>query len=129
MNSTRRLGGAKSLFFGPLETATSLPLSGRAPHPRVRFAFPPFPARMERYLFAFTWKTLPDPAKAPAERAQAQHLLAGPHLEQVLLATDRSRGWLVVRAPTEQAAAAVLATLPFFPHMQLAVKPLEIHYP
>lgn len=84
---------------------------------------------MNRYVFAFTWNRPPDPSVAPAEREQVLRLMAEGSLEQVLLAEDRSRGWLVLRADTEAAAAEAVATLPFYPSMHLEVTPLVVQYP
>ncbi len=84
---------------------------------------------MNRYVFAFTWKSAPDASLAAAEHTQAVKLIADKHMEQMFLAEDRSRGWLVMLADTPEQAAEAVATLPFAPIMQLEVTPVMATYP
>lgn len=84
---------------------------------------------MTRFMFAFTWKEAPDPLHAEAEHAQVEKLIAEQRMEQMFLAADRSRGWLVMRDNSEQEAAQAVATLPFYPVMHVEPTQLLDQYP
>ena len=84
---------------------------------------------MNRYMLAFTWKHAPQFSLASAEHGQVQRLIDQGAMEQMFLAHDRSRGWLVMLADTEDEATAHAATLPFFPAMNLETTPLVRQYP
>ncbi|GAB3220972.1 hypothetical protein [Spirosoma arcticum] len=84
---------------------------------------------MNRYMFAFTWLSNPDPQIAPAEHEQVVQLIAEKRMEQMFLAQDRSRGWLVMLGETAEDATNSVNTLPFSPIMQLDLTPLIQKYP
>ena len=84
---------------------------------------------MNRYMLAFTWKTAPDPGKAGAEHEQVSKLISEGKMEQMFLAEDRSRGWLVMLAEGQDAALESAETLPFYPAMSIDVTPLVETYP
>jgi len=50
-------------------------------------------------------------------------------MEQIFLAHDRSRGWLVMFADSEDEAMTNVAMLPFFPSMTLETTRLVRQYP
>lgn len=84
---------------------------------------------MQRFVFAFTWQAPPNVALVEQERAQVARLIEEGRMEQILLAADRSRGWLVLRAASEAEAREAVATLPFYPSMHIEVTPLVPQYP
>ena len=84
---------------------------------------------MDRFMVAFTWKHSPRFALAGAEHEQVKKLIADGAMEQMFLAHDRSRGWLVMLAESEEVAVANVASLPFYPSMALETTRLLRQYP
>lgn len=84
---------------------------------------------MNRYMFAFTWQRAPDPSLAGDEHTRCTELIKAGKMEQLFLAEDRSRGWLVMLAGSEDEARQTVSTLPFFPCMHLEATPLVKQYP
>ena len=84
---------------------------------------------MNRYMLAFTWQSAPNVFKAGAEQKQVTKLIGDRKMEQMFLASDRSRGWLIMLAESETAALASAKTLPFYPSMMIETTPLVETYP
>jgi len=82
-----------------------------------------------RYMLAFTWKVAPDITLVESEHRQVIRLIAEGRMEQILLAHDRTRGWLVMVADNEAKAREAASTLPFYPSMNIDVTPLVQTYP
>ncbi|WP_428340973.1 hypothetical protein [Mycobacterium sp.] len=84
---------------------------------------------MNRFMLAFTWQQPPDPALAGSEHDRVVELIDGGQMEQVFLASDRSRGWLVMLAESEDAALESASTLPFYPAMHIVATALLDRFP
>ena len=84
---------------------------------------------MNRYMVAFSWKSPPDLTLAGAEHQRVEELIKEGRMEQVLLAEDRTRGWLVMLARDESEALSAAATLPFYPSMRTETTLLVQAYP
>lgn len=84
---------------------------------------------MQRFVLAFTWKAMPNVVLAERERETVEQLIEDGQMEQILLAEDRSRGWLVVQAANAQAAEDAVSSLPFYPSMQIETTLVVMAYP
>jgi muconolactone delta-isomerase len=84
---------------------------------------------MNRYILAFAWKHPPDVSLADAEHEQVEKLIAEKKMEQMFLAENRSKGWLIMLAQSEKEALNAAATLPFYPVMHIDITPLVFQYP
>ena len=84
---------------------------------------------MNRYMLAFTWNKAINPMKAGAEHEQVTKLIDEGKMEQMFLAGDRARGWLVMLADSPEAALESAQTLPFYPSMAIETTPLVQTYP
>ena len=77
-----------------------------------------------RYLYV-----LDDPSEAGAEHERVSRLISEGKMEQMFLAEDRSRGWLVMLADSEGEALEAVQMLLFYPFMNIDVIPLVKTYP
>ncbi|MBC7935578.1 MAG: hypothetical protein H7Y86_09540 [Rhizobacter sp.] len=84
---------------------------------------------MSRFMFAFTWTAMPDASVARSEREQVIKLIADKKMEQMFLANDRSKGWLIMIGESQEQALEQLSILPFYPIMHFEVTLLLDAYP
>lgn len=84
---------------------------------------------MNRYMLAFTWRDAPDVQLVDAEHRRVIELIEQGAMEQMFLADDRSRGWLVMLADSPEQAQEAAGTLPFFPTMIITTTHLATTYP
>lgn len=80
-------------------------------------------------MFAFTWTAMPDASVAPSEREQVIKLIADKKMEQMFLANDRSKGWLIMLADSKEEAIKYVSTLPFYRIMHFEIELLADSYP
>jgi len=64
-------------------------------------------------------------ALIPQERAHVQELTEQGTVHGLYLATDGSRGWMVMQGESEEDINRLLATFPLRPYMQVEIVPLR----
>jgi muconolactone delta-isomerase len=77
-----------------------------------------------RYVVSFVFNRPPDMALIPAEQARAKELEDAGQLQSVLLAADRSRGWLLMQCDSDDAVRTAVESLPLHPFMDVQIHAL-----